>query len=77
MDAHKFKFIRRRKAIYIMVMVLSYLVISAFAFAQNTFAAAPNRGIGFQGQLFDNGNPVDASVSASFTFYDALSGGSV
>jgi hypothetical protein len=40
------------------------------------FAAAPNQGIGFQGQLYSSGSPVSASVSASFAFYDALSGGS-
>ena len=40
-------------------------------------AAVATRGIGFQGQLFTGTTPVNSSVSATFTFYDAVSGGSV
>ncbi len=39
-------------------------------------AAEPVQNIGFQGQLSNNGSAVSGTVSATFKFYDALSGGS-
>ncbi len=41
----------------------------------SVYADAPSRNIGFQGQLYTGATPVNASVNATFRFYDALSGG--
>lgn len=46
-----------------------------FCIQQGVFAAEVTRGIGFQGELFSGSTPVNTSVNAEFTFYDALTDG--
>jgi hypothetical protein len=58
---------------YIFVLFL----LAGICMGTRVFAAAPPRSLGFQGQLLDGSTPLTSSVNATFTFYDAASGGSV
>jgi hypothetical protein len=64
------------KSIACAILCVLLLCIASIGGYRAVFAAAPTIGIGFQGQLFNAGEPVDDSVSATFKFYDALAGGS-
>ncbi|MES2623182.1 MAG: tail fiber domain-containing protein [Patescibacteria group bacterium] len=57
------------------IILISFIV--TLSFGVHIFAASPSKALGFQGQLFSSNAPVTASVNATFTFYDALSGGAV
>ncbi len=61
------------RALAIACMIVVACVFGIWSIAD---AAVPARTLGFQGQLFNSGAAVDSSVSATFKFYDALSGGS-
>lgn len=52
-----------------------FLVAALVFGVYQTYAAVPTGDIGFQGQLIKDGTPVNTTVSATFQFYDALSGG--
>ncbi|MES2623333.1 MAG: tail fiber domain-containing protein [Patescibacteria group bacterium] len=57
-------------------LLSAMLVVGIFS-ATTIFAASPSKSLGFQGQLYSSGAPLSSSVNATFTFYDALSGGAV
>ncbi|MFM2383864.1 MAG: hypothetical protein RIQ72_436 [Candidatus Parcubacteria bacterium] len=64
-----------KNLIYKFFTFSSLLTAAVFGVYQIGYAAAPTTAIGFQGQLLNSGNPVNTSVSATFRFYDALTGG--
>ncbi|MES2623249.1 MAG: tail fiber domain-containing protein [Patescibacteria group bacterium] len=59
------------------LLLISTFLLTALISSASIFAASPSKSLGFQGQLFNNGTPLTSSVNATFTFYDALSGGAV
>jgi hypothetical protein len=53
------------------------MLIVCVSIGGTVFAAEVSRGMGFQGNLFTEGTPVNDTVDAEFTFYNAASGGSI
>ncbi len=64
------------RAFHVCVTLCMVAAVCAFGVRTIAYAAAPSSAIGFQGQLRNGGSAVNESVSATFGFYDALSGGS-
>lgn len=54
-----------------------FLIMLVFLCKNPVQAAIVEKSIGFQGQLLNEGTPVNDSVAAVFKFYDAASGGSL
>ncbi len=62
-----------KNKLFILVFILS---IGIFSTSQ-VIAATPSQSLTYEGQIFDNGVAPTGTISATFTFYDALTGGSV